>query len=113
MNPLLASLAKKQLVWQAVAQARLTKKVMENPGSTIDAVITEMFETYPVLTAPSAVFLVRMVSGVNPDDLGTTTFLTLPRHTMFSSILRSTALLVTLTFLGLAQRAVAQENPSG
>jgi hypothetical protein len=46
---------KKQLVWQAVAQARLTKKVMENPGATIDAVITEMFEKYPVPPAPAAV----------------------------------------------------------
>ncbi len=32
---------------------------------------------------------------------------------MFSRILRSTALLVTLSFVGLAQRAVAEENPSG
>ena len=96
-----------------MAQARLTKKVMENPWATIDAVITEMFEKYPVPPAPAAVFLVRMESGVNPDDLGTTTFLTLPRHTMFSKILRSTALLVTLSFVGLAQRAIAEENPSG
>lgn len=39
---------KKQLVWQAVAQGRLSKKAIENPTSSIDALIAEMFEKYPV-----------------------------------------------------------------
>jgi hypothetical protein len=39
---------KKQLVWQAVAQARLTKKVMEDPAAAIDSIVTEMFTKYPV-----------------------------------------------------------------
>lgn len=39
---------KKQLVWQAVAQGRLSKKAIENPAASIDALIAEMFEKYPV-----------------------------------------------------------------
>jgi hypothetical protein len=40
--------AKKQLVWQGVAQARLTKSMLENPGDTIDSVVTDIFAKYPV-----------------------------------------------------------------
>ena len=40
--------SKKQLVWQGVAQARLTKSMLENPGDTIDSVVTDIFAKYPV-----------------------------------------------------------------
>lgn len=39
---------KRQLVWQAVAQGRLSKKALENPTESIDALIADMFEKYPV-----------------------------------------------------------------
>ncbi len=39
---------KRQLVWQAIAQGRLSKKALENPAESIDALIAEMFEKYPV-----------------------------------------------------------------
>ena len=44
---------KKQLVWQGLAEAHLTKKDIENPSATIDAVIAEIFAKYPV-PAPTA-----------------------------------------------------------
>ncbi len=44
--------ARKMLVWEAVAEGRLTKKAMQNPRATIDAVVAEMFARYP--TAPDA-----------------------------------------------------------
>ena len=40
--------AKKQLVWEGVAEGKLTDTMMKNPQATIDAVITEMFAEYPV-----------------------------------------------------------------
>ena len=40
--------AKKQLVWQGVAQARLTEKMLENPTNTIDSIISDIFAKYPV-----------------------------------------------------------------
>lgn len=39
---------KRQLVWQAVAEGRLSKKAIENPAESIDALIADMFEKYPV-----------------------------------------------------------------
>lgn len=42
--------AKKQLVWQGIAQARLTEKMMDNPTQAIDAIIADIFEKYPVQT---------------------------------------------------------------
>jgi len=39
--------AKKQLVWEGVAEGKITDKMMQNPQATIDAVITEMFASYP------------------------------------------------------------------
>ena len=39
---------KRQLVWQAVAEGRLSKKAVENPTESIDALIANMFEKYPV-----------------------------------------------------------------
>ena len=43
----------KQLVWQGVAQARLTQKRLDNPGAAIGSVVTDIFEKYPV-KAPEA-----------------------------------------------------------
>jgi hypothetical protein len=40
--------AKKQLVWEGVAEGKITDKMMQNPQATIDTVITEMFMNYPV-----------------------------------------------------------------
>jgi hypothetical protein len=40
--------AKQQLVWQGIAQARLTKSMMENPEATISSVVTDIFAKYPV-----------------------------------------------------------------
>jgi hypothetical protein len=40
--------SKQQLVWQGVAQARLTKDMMENPEATIGSVVADIFEKYPV-----------------------------------------------------------------
>jgi len=40
--------AKKQLVWEGIAEGKITDKMMKNPQATIDGVITEMFAQYPV-----------------------------------------------------------------
>jgi len=40
--------AKKQLVWEGVAEGKITDTMMKNPQATIDAVITDMFLNYPV-----------------------------------------------------------------
>jgi hypothetical protein len=40
--------SKQQLVWQGIAQARLTKTMLENPGATIDSVVADIFAKYPV-----------------------------------------------------------------
>jgi len=40
--------AKKQLVWEGIAEGKITDKMMKNPQATIDAVITDMFTNYPV-----------------------------------------------------------------
>lgn len=45
---------KKQLVWQGLAEAHLTKKDIENPTATIDSVIAEIFAKYPVPAPPTA-----------------------------------------------------------
>lgn len=39
---------KKQLVWQGLAEARITKAMTDNPGAAIDKVVTEIFTKYPV-----------------------------------------------------------------
>jgi hypothetical protein len=44
---------RKQLVWEGVAEARLTDKMLKNPGPAIDGVVMEMFVKYPA-TAGSA-----------------------------------------------------------
>ena len=44
--------AKKQLVWEGVAEGKITDTMMKNPQATIDQVITDLFVNYPV-KAPS------------------------------------------------------------
>ena len=45
--------SKQQLVWQGIAQARLTKTMLENPGAPIDSVVADIFAKYPVPPAGS------------------------------------------------------------
>lgn len=40
--------AKKQLVWEGVAEGKITDTMMKNPQATIDSVIADMFTNYPV-----------------------------------------------------------------
>jgi hypothetical protein len=40
--------AKKQLVWEGIAEGKITDKMMQNPQATIDTVIADMFANYPV-----------------------------------------------------------------
>jgi len=44
---------KRQLVWQGVAQGRISESAMKDPGPAIARVVAEIFEKYP--TAPGAV----------------------------------------------------------
>lgn len=44
----LVDAVRQQLIWQGVAQARLTESMLEQPTQTIDAVVTDIFEKYPV-----------------------------------------------------------------
>lgn len=39
--------AKKALVWQGVAEARITKKMRENPGAAVDATVAEILSGFP------------------------------------------------------------------
>lgn len=39
--------AKKALVWQGVAEARITKKMRDNPGAAADSVVTEILAGFP------------------------------------------------------------------
>ena len=43
--------AKKQLVWEGIAEGKITDTMMKNPQATIDTVITDMFLNYPVKAA--------------------------------------------------------------
>jgi len=47
--------ARKQLVWEGVAEARLTDKMLKNPGPAIDGVVMEMFAKYPATAGAAAV----------------------------------------------------------
>jgi len=40
--------AKKQLVWEGIAEGKITDEMMKNPQATIDGVILDMFANYPV-----------------------------------------------------------------
>lgn len=44
----LVDAAKKQLVWQGVAQGRIHKKAVQNPGPAIDKAVTEIFAKFPI-----------------------------------------------------------------
>ena len=39
--------AKKQLVWEGVAEGRLSDKVMKDPRAAVNAVVTELFKQFP------------------------------------------------------------------
>ncbi|MFO7306637.1 MAG: DUF4136 domain-containing protein [Gammaproteobacteria bacterium] len=39
--------AKKQLIWEGVAEGRLSKDALKNPQATINAVVTELLRQYP------------------------------------------------------------------
>lgn len=45
-------LSRKQVVWEGIAEARLTSKMMKDPRTAINGVITEMFLQYPGKAAP-------------------------------------------------------------
>ncbi len=40
-------LSRKQVVWEGVAEGRLTSKMMKDPRTAIGAIVTEMFLQYP------------------------------------------------------------------
>lgn len=42
--------ARKALVWQGVAEARVTKKMRENPGNTLDTIVTDILASFPPKT---------------------------------------------------------------
>jgi hypothetical protein len=44
--------ARKQLIWEGVAEGRLSNKVMANPEPAISAAITDMFAQFPGRAAP-------------------------------------------------------------
>ena len=43
----IVDLSKKQVVWEGIAEARLTDKMMKDPRTAISSVIAEMFTQYP------------------------------------------------------------------
>ena len=47
--------ARKQLVWEGVAEGRVTDKILKNPGPVIDSVVAEMFDKYPARAGAAAV----------------------------------------------------------
>jgi hypothetical protein len=50
LNIDLVDAARRKLVWQGVAQGRISKKSIENPGAAIDAVVADIFAKFPVPT---------------------------------------------------------------
>ncbi|HEU4484683.1 MAG TPA: DUF4136 domain-containing protein [Povalibacter sp.] len=40
--------ARKQLVWQGIAQGRIHQKAVQNPGPAIDSAVSDIFAKYPV-----------------------------------------------------------------
>lgn len=45
--------SRKALVWQGIAEARVTSKMRENPGQTLDNIVTEVLQSFPARnTAP-------------------------------------------------------------
>jgi hypothetical protein len=49
----IADSLRKQLVWEAEVSGRVTNKVRENPQSTIDQAVTEIFTKYPYTAGSS------------------------------------------------------------
>ena len=49
----LVDAAKKQLVWEGIAQGRINKSALENPAPAVDRVVGEIFTKYPI-PAPDA-----------------------------------------------------------
>jgi Domain of unknown function (DUF4136) len=47
--------ARKQLVWEGIAEARLTQKMLDSPGPAIDKIVTEIFLKYPAHAGAAAV----------------------------------------------------------
>lgn len=45
---------RKQLVWEGIAEGRVTDEALENPGAAIEAAVTELFERYPATAGSSA-----------------------------------------------------------
>jgi Domain of unknown function (DUF4136) len=43
---------RKQLVWQGIAQARVTEAMLNNPTAAIDSIVTDIFGKYPVPAKP-------------------------------------------------------------
>jgi Domain of unknown function (DUF4136) len=46
--------ARKQLVWEGVAEARLSEKMINDPGPAIDSVVNEIFLKYPAHAGAAA-----------------------------------------------------------
>jgi hypothetical protein len=46
--------ARKQLIWEGVAEGSVTERVRNNPGPAIDKAVKEMFEHYPALAGSAA-----------------------------------------------------------
>lgn len=44
---------RKQLVWEGIAEGRLTKDVMRNPEPAIRAAVAEMFKSFPARATPA------------------------------------------------------------
>lgn len=42
-----------QLIWEGVAEGKLTRGMMENPEAAISAVVADLFKRYPGVGAPS------------------------------------------------------------
>jgi Domain of unknown function (DUF4136) len=45
---------RKQLIWEAVAEGRVRDEALENPGPAIDAVVAELFVSYPAKAGSAA-----------------------------------------------------------
>ena len=43
--------SRKALVWQGIAEARVTSKMRENPGQTLDNIVTEVLQSFPARNA--------------------------------------------------------------
>lgn len=46
--------SRRQLVWEGVAEGRLSRRVQKDPGPAIDAAVEEIFERYPARAGSSA-----------------------------------------------------------